>query len=83
MFASPDVASVARLTLECVDEGDFNSLMSAMADVLGQVVTPGRVTPSQREALEVVCGYRNQAAVLARGALDVIREEIHAGLPDA
>jgi hypothetical protein len=52
LFASPDVASVARLTQPCGGEGDFNSLMSAQADVLGQVVTPGRAALQQRAALE-------------------------------
>lgn len=138
LFVNLDPASTARLTQPCADEADFNSLMSALADVLGQVVPPGKTTPAQGGALEEVCQYltssldadaadrvataigtlihlrrirvstqhrdaRHRAvaafkeigmpfppaswegawahvAVLAKGALDELREEIHAGL---
>jgi hypothetical protein len=138
LFVNLDPASVARLTQPCTDDGDFNSLMSALADVLGQVVPPGKIKPPQRGALEEVRDFIVQAldgdpagrveeavdmlirlrrirvstqhadarhkavdafreiglafppyswdhtwtyiAGLAKGALDVIREEVHAGL---
>jgi hypothetical protein len=138
MFVNLDPASVARLTLACHGEEEFNSLMSALADVLGQVVRPGRSAPPQRGALEEFRDYlvprldadagervtsalemlirlrrirvstqhsdaRHKAvtafqelgmpfppitwqaawehiAGLAAGALDAVREEIHAGL---
>jgi hypothetical protein len=54
LFVNVDPASAARLALACDDDGDFNSLMSALADVLGQVVKPGESKPPQREALEKV-----------------------------
>jgi hypothetical protein len=57
LFASLDPASVARLTLACGSEGEFNSLMSALGDVLAQVVVPGTAAPPQRSALEAVRGY--------------------------
>ncbi len=41
LFARPDPASIARLTQACDSEGAFNSLMSALADVLSQVAKPG------------------------------------------
>ncbi len=140
LFASPDVLSVARLTLMCRSEEEFNSLMSALADVLGQVVSPGVKVPPQREALErardwlvpqvdpdvadrlaaafgtliilrhlrvsqqhsdarhkAVAAFRDigltfpppswdmawtRIVALARGALDVIREEVSAALAD-
>lgn len=138
LFVNLDPASVARLTLACGSEEEFNSLMAALADVLGQAVKPGTVAPRQRGALELVRDWlvpqldasaadrvakafatlirlrhirvsqqhsdaRHKAveafreiglsfpptsweyawthiAVMARGALDVIREEVHAGL---
>jgi hypothetical protein len=141
LFVNLDPASVARLTLACADEGDFNSLMSALADVTGAVVRPGKAAPPQGGALEEVRDYlipkldadvadrvadafrtlirlrhirvstqhgdaRHKAvaefreiglpfpplswdhawthiAVMARGALDVLREEVHAGLPQS
>ena len=139
LFVNLDPASVARLTQPCANEEEFNSLMSALADVLGQVVPPGRASPPQGSALEALreqLGTRldpeaadrvggaigrlidlrhirvgtqhsdarhrgvaaferlglsfpptsweqawSQVAVLARGALDVLREEVHAGIP--
>ncbi|ODB80079.1 MULTISPECIES: hypothetical protein [Micromonospora] len=139
LFVNLDPASVARLTQECGSEEEFNSLMSALADVLGQVVKPGQASPPQGGALEAVRDYlsavldveaadrvtaaigrlihlrrlrvsaqhgdaRHRAvtafqqiglafppvswqaawervAVTAKGALDVLREEIHVGLP--
>jgi hypothetical protein len=57
MFVNLDPASVARLTQDCGSEEEFNSLMSALADVLGQVVVPGTAAPSRRGALEAVGGY--------------------------
>ena len=139
LFVNLDPASVARLTQACGSEEEFNSLMSALADVLGQVVTPGQSSPPQRGALEAVrdhltavldAGAANRVgaavgtlirlrhvrvstqhsdarhravaafqgiglafppvswdgawlhiAMAAKGALDVLREEVHAGLP--
>ena len=52
-----DPASIARLTQACGSEEEFNSLMSALADVLGQVVRPGQSSPPQRGALEAVRDY--------------------------
>jgi len=141
LFVNLDPASVARLTQPCGSEEEFNSLMSALADVLGQVVTPGTAAPPQRGALEAVRDYlggsldtdaaerttaavktlirlrrirvstqhgdaRHKAvtefaeiglpfppaswaqawtpiAVMAISALDVLREEVHAGLPQS
>jgi hypothetical protein len=138
LFASLDPASVARLTQPCTTEADFNSLLSALADVLGQVVTPGLASPPQRGALErfrdelcpmleigaaervrtaieLLIGIRHlrvstqhadarhravkafdaiglsfpplswerawiQLALLARGSLDALREEVHVGV---
>ena len=57
MFVNLDPASVARLAQDCGSEEEFNSLMSALADVLGQVVVPGTPAPSQRGALEAVGRY--------------------------
>jgi len=138
LFVNLDPASVARLTQECGGEEEFNSLMAALADVLGQVVPAGTAAPPQRGALEQVRDWlvqeldaepadrvtaafatlirlrhirvssqhadaRHKAvaafaeiglpfppasweqawthiAVMARGAPDVLREEVHAGL---
>ena len=68
LFVNLDPASVARLTQACESEEEFNSLMSALADVLGQVVTPSQSSPPQRGALEAVRDYL--AAVLDTGAAD-------------
>ena len=57
LFVNLDPASVGRLTQACGSEEEFNSLMSALADVLGQVVTPGQSSPPQRGALEAVRDY--------------------------
>ena len=57
LFVNLDPASVARLTQDCGSEEEFNSLMSALADVLGQVVVPGTAVPPQRGALEAVRDY--------------------------
>jgi len=54
LFVNLDPASIARLTQPCGSEEEFNSLMSALADVLGQVMTPGTAAPPQRGALEAV-----------------------------
>lgn len=138
LFVNIDPASAARLTQPCDSEEEFNSLMSALADLLGQAAVPGQSAPRQRGALEAVRDYliekldtaaaervngafgtlirlrqirvstqhsdaRHRAiaafddiglafppanwaqawahiAVLAKGALDALREEIHAGL---
>jgi hypothetical protein len=68
LFVNLDPASVARLTQARGSEEEFNSLMSALADVLGQVVTPGRSSPPQRGALEAVRDHLT--AVLDAGAAD-------------
>lgn len=54
LFVNLDAASVARLTVACGDEEDLNSLMSALADILGQVVRPGTSAPPRGSALEAV-----------------------------
>lgn len=57
LFVNLDSASIARLTQSCGSEEEFNSLMSALADVLGQAVAPGTAVPPQRGALEAVRDY--------------------------
>jgi hypothetical protein len=54
LFVNLDPASIARLTQPCSSAEQFDSLMSALADVLGQVVTPGQAAPRQSGALECV-----------------------------
>ena len=54
LFVDLDPASVAHLTLACGSEEEFNSFMSALADVLGRVAKPGTTDPPQRCALEQV-----------------------------
>jgi hypothetical protein len=79
LFVNLDPASTARLTQPCADEADFNSLMAALADVLGQAVPPGTATPPQRGALEAVGRY--VASILegeaAERAADAIGMLIH------
>lgn len=60
LFARPDPASIARLTMPCGSEGAFNSLMSALADVLSQVAKPGTGTALRAGALEQVREYLNR-----------------------
>lgn len=60
LFARPDPASIARLTQPCDSEGTFNSLMSALADVLSQVAKPGTVKAPRTGALEDVRRYLDQ-----------------------
>jgi hypothetical protein len=57
LFARPDPASIARLTQPCDSEGAFNSLMSALADVLSQVAKPGTGKAPRNGALEEVRKY--------------------------
>lgn len=57
LFARPDPASIARLTQPCDSEGAFNSLMSALADVLSQVARPGTGRAPRSGALEEVRAY--------------------------
>jgi hypothetical protein len=57
LFARPDPASIARLTQPCDSEGAFNSLMSALADVLSQVAKPGTGKAPRAGALEDVGKY--------------------------
>ncbi len=60
LFARPDPASIARLTQPCNSEGTFNSLMSALADVLSQVARPGTGKAPQSGALTQVRDYLDQ-----------------------
>ena len=60
LFARPDPASVARLTQPCDSEGAFNSLMSALADVLSQVAKPATGKAPRAGALEEVRNYLNR-----------------------
>jgi hypothetical protein len=60
LFSRPDPASIARLTQPCDSEGTFNSLMSALADVLSQVARPGTRTALRSGALEEVRDYLNR-----------------------
>lgn len=138
LFVNLDPASIARLTLACDSQEDFNSFMAALADVLSRAVKPGTAVPPQRGALEQVrywliprldqdagdrvttaigtliqlrhirvgtqhADARHKAvdafreiglafppsswayawthiAVMARGALDTVREEVNAGM---
>jgi hypothetical protein len=57
LFVRPDPASIARLTQPCDSEGTFNSLMSALADVLSQVAEPGSGKAPRNGALENVRKY--------------------------
>ena len=69
LFVNLDPASVGRLTQQCANEEEFNSLMSALADVLGQVVVPGKSSPPKGGALEAVqehLGQLLEANALAR-----------------
>lgn len=68
LFVRPDPASIARLTQPCDSEGAFNSLMSALADVLSQVAKPGTGKASQPGALNEVRDYLNQALEPAAAA---------------
>lgn len=56
LFANPDIASAALLTQSGTSQEEFNSRMSALADVLGQVAVPGH-PPRQNGALEAVREY--------------------------
>jgi hypothetical protein len=139
LFVNLDPVSVAKLTQACGTAEEFDSLMSALADVLAQVAVPGTAEPPRGGALEKVRDWlvprldpaaaasrvqdafetlirlrrirvgsqhsdaRGRAvrafgeiglaypprawydawthiAVLAKGALDIIREEVHVGL---
>ena len=60
LFARPDPASIARLTQPCDSEGTFNSLMSALTDVLSQVAKPGTGRAPRSGALEEVRTHPNQ-----------------------
>lgn len=57
LFVNLDPASVARLTLACGSEEEFNSLMSALADVLAQVVEPAQARRPNGGALEKIGEY--------------------------
>jgi hypothetical protein len=61
LFARPDPASITRLTQLCDSEGAFNSLMSALADVLSQIAKPGTGKASRAGALEDVRRYLDEA----------------------
>lgn len=76
LFTSLDPASVTRLTLACGSEEQFNSLMSALADVPGQVTAPGTAVPPQRGALEAVRDYLARA--LAPEAADRVSSAFEA-----
>lgn len=52
LFFNVNPTSVGRLTQACTSEDSFNSLLSALSDVLGQVVPPGTKFPPQKAALE-------------------------------
>jgi hypothetical protein len=60
LFARPDPASIARLTQACDSEGTFNSLMSALADVLSQIAKPGAGKAPRAGALEDVRKYLDE-----------------------
>lgn len=60
LFARPDPGSIARLTQACENEGAFNSLMSALADVLSQVAKPGTTKAPRSGALEELRNYLRQ-----------------------
>jgi hypothetical protein len=68
LFARPDPASIARLTQACDSEGAFNSLMSALADVLSQVAKPGTGKAPRTGALEDVRNYLNRELEMSAAA---------------
>ena len=75
LFAGFDPTSISRLTEACASETDFNALLSALADVLGQVVAPGTAKAPQRAALEtcrdaLVPLFEAESAVRVRDAID-------------
>jgi hypothetical protein len=77
LFARPDPASIARLTQPCDSEGAFNSLMSALADVLSQVAKPATGKAPRTGALEEVQKYLNReleppAAARCANAVDTL-----------
>jgi hypothetical protein len=60
LFARPDPTSIARLTQLCDSEGSFNSLMSALADVLSQVANPETGVAPRNGALQAFRKHLNQ-----------------------
>ncbi len=77
LFSNLDPASIARLTLACSSEAEFNSLMSALADILAQLTEPGQTAPPRGGALEKIRDYLIQtlapeAAVRASDAINVL-----------
>lgn len=77
LFARPDPASIARLTQPCDSEGAFNSLMSALADVLSQVSKPGTGKAPRTGALEDLRKYLDReleppAAARCSDAIDTL-----------
>jgi hypothetical protein len=77
LFVNLDAASVARLLFGCGSENDFNSLMSALADVLAQVTAPGKAKPPQGSAIRKVKEYLAEsldadAAERAGAAMDTL-----------
>jgi len=48
LFKGLHLGSCARLTQACDSEERFNSLTSALAEVLGSVVPPGRTSPGEK-----------------------------------
>lgn len=75
LFVDLDPASVARLTQPCCHEGDFNSLMSALADVLSRAAPPGVPHPPERAQLEAV--RRDMEGRLQPPAVDRIRDSLN------
>lgn len=60
LFVDLDPASVARLTLTCDSKEEFNSFMSALADVLGQVAKPSACGAPQARSSRSVTGSSPQ-----------------------
>ena len=66
---------MAGLTKSCVSEAEFNSLLSSLADVLGQIIPPGKTKPPQRGALEA---FRDQVCpLLEPGPSERVRNHVN------
>lgn len=75
LFSNLNPTSVARVTQSCASENDFNSLLSAVADILSRVVAPGRQSPPQRGALEALS--EGIDSMFETEALERVREAIN------
>jgi hypothetical protein len=77
LFVNLDPASVALLLYPCGSENEFNSLMSALADVLAQVTEPSKAKPPKGGAIEKIRDYlaaslEDEAAQRAGEAVEML-----------